>query len=144
MLDGFIHRIGGLLRLGPDTQLDGFLILRHAYRVVRTSEYRSSPGFSLIPTTKALRRDWIGTYVWVEARYVPRPYPGNVVYLWARAEPNSRRVAWSKLVTAEVEEHRFIPGTHTTCRTDQLHGLAHQLRMCLSAAQPAITMKGTV
>jgi thioesterase domain-containing protein len=121
---GFIRRLGGLMHLGPDKQLDCFLSVRHAYRFLRRVQYRQS--VSLVPTTETLRQDWLGIYIWVESQYRPHPYPGKVICLWARDESANRALAWHKLARAAETEHHIIPGTHTTCRTDHLHALVDQ------------------
>src|SRR5712692_11257846 len=58
----FTRRIGNLIRLGPDKQLDWFLWLRHVYRLLKHSKYRNSQGLSLVPTAEALRQDWMGIF----------------------------------------------------------------------------------
>src|SRR6266571_568610 len=50
LIHGFMRRIGSLLRLSQDKQLDLFLRLRHIYNYLRFSHYRKSKGLSLIPT----------------------------------------------------------------------------------------------
>ena len=128
---GCIRRLGGLMHLGPDKQLDCFLGVRHAYRCLRRAHYRQ--GVSLVPTTETLRQDWLGMYIWVESQYRPRPYPGKVTCFWARDESRNRAVAWHKLAPAAETEDHIIPGTHTTCRTHHLHALADHLGACLRA-----------
>jgi thioesterase domain-containing protein len=131
VMGGGIRRLGGLLQLGPDKQLDCFLSMRHAYRCLRRARYRQ--GVSLVPTTETLRQDWLGIYIWVESQYRPRPYPGKMTCFWARDESRNRAMAWHKLARAAEMEDHIIPGKHTTCRTDHLHALAAQLSACLRA-----------
>jgi surfactin family lipopeptide synthetase A len=138
---GLIRRLGTLICLGPDKQLDWFLLLRHMYRLLRHPEYRNSRHFSLIPAIEALRQDGDGIYAWVASNYVPRQYPGKVTLLWVSGE-SFRRVAWSKLAEAEarvkeVEVH-FIVGTHETCRTDHLSDLARHLKASLVRVQAVV------
>ena len=128
---GFIRRLGGLLHLGPDKQLDCFLSVRHAYRFLRRARYRHT--VSLVATTETLRQDWLGIYIWVESEHIPRPYPGRMTCFWARDESGNRAVAWHNLTPAAETEDHIIPGTHTTCRTDHLHALADHLRACVQA-----------
>ncbi len=132
----FIRSIGALLRLDLAKQLDWFLRLRHVY-MLRHSEYRNSQGFSLVPTVEALRRDWLGIFVWVISDYIPRYYPGKMTYFWANEEPGNHRAMGGKVARAEKVEIHFIPGTHKTCVTDYLYDLAKELRACLSKPQAA-------
>jgi Thioesterase domain len=140
LVGGFIRHIGGLIGLGPDKQLDYFLRLRHVYHFLRSSYYRKSQSLWPFPTAETLRQDWIGLFVWIISSYLPRQYPGKVVYFWAREEPFFR-VVWRKVTEAQAEAKEFevhiIPGTHTTCRTDHIHELAAELKMCLCKAQEA-------
>jgi thioesterase domain-containing protein len=146
----FIRRIGNLLHLGPGAQLDRFLLLRHVSRVLRRShdEYTQHTDrlmqrwrkehprrFSLLPAAGALRQDWMAMFVWAVSGYVPRPYPGNVTYLFARDNHDSRRLWWGKVKKTESVEIHRVPGTHETCRTEHIHDLARHLRMCLHEAQ---------
>ena len=137
LIHGFMRRIGSLLRLSEDKQLDLFLRLRHIYNYLRFSHYRKSKGLSLIPTAEALRQhDWISIFDWVASEYVRRPYAGKITFLWCSEEPFRYRVAWRKVVkkAKEVEEY-VIPGTHITSRTGHLDVLSEHLSRCLSEVQ---------
>jgi thioesterase domain-containing protein len=147
----FIRRTGAWLRLGPDKQLDHFLRLRYVSRVLRRrrDEYTKHSDalmrrwreehperFALLPAAGALRQDWLAVFVWAVSGYEPRPYPGKVTYLFAKDNPDGRKLWWGKVKEADNVEIRTIPGTHETCRTEHIHDLADELRMCLGAAQP--------
>ena len=125
----FIRRTGAFLRLGPDKQVDQFLRLRYLSRVLRRArdEYtQHSDGlmrrwredhpqrFSLLPATGALRQDWMAVFVWAVSGYDPRPYPGKVTYLFARENPDSRKLWWGKVKEADNVELHIVPGTHET------------------------------
>ena len=150
LMGAFIRRTGRLLRLGQDKQLDHFLRLRYVSRVIRRArdEYTQHSdrlmrrwredhprAVSLLPAAGALRQDWLAVFVWAVSGYVPRPYPGKVTYLFARDNPDGRKLWWGKAKEADNVEIHTIPGTHETCRTEHIHDLADQLRVCLSAAQ---------
>ncbi len=145
-----LRRVGGLLRLSPDRQLDAFLRLRYVSRTVRRWHDENTEHvdrlmrcwrdehprrLAPLPSAEALRLDWMGTFGWAVSDYVPRPYPGKVAYLFAGEIPTDRTVWWGKAVETDSVEIHVIPGTHQTCRTEHLHDLAECLRMCLSNAQ---------
>ncbi len=152
LIGSFIRHIGSLIRLGPDKQLDWFLRIRYVSRVLqrKRDEYTQHVDqlmqrwrdehpqrFSLIPASEALRQDWFGLFIWATSGYVPRQYPGKMTYFFARENPDGRRLWWGKVTETEEVEIHTIPGTHETCRTEYLHNLAEQLRMCLSEAERA-------
>lgn len=141
-----IRRTGNLVRLGPDKQLDCFLRLQHACRYlldsksedfehIRTTDPRIS---SLFPRAQSLRKEYPAMFYWATSYYKPGFYPGKVTLFWDAAEPVRRRWwnKWAKGKDQEVEEH-IIPGSHTTCKTDHLHGMAEHLRECLNRVQSA-------
>ena len=141
--DGIGH-LGNLIRLGQDKQLDWFLRLEHAYRYlldrnsedfehIKTTDGRIS---SFFPPTETLRKEYPAMFTWATAHYDPGFYPGKVTLFWDEAEPFRRRwwAKWAKGRDKEVEEH-IIPGSHTTCKTDHLSGMAEHLRACLSKVQ---------
>ncbi len=150
LMGSFIRRIGSLIRLDPDKQLDWFLRLRYLSRVLRRAydEYTQEVDrllqrwrdehpqrFSLITAAGALRQDWFGLFIWAASGYIPRQYPGKMTYFFARENPDSRRLWWGKVTETEKVEIYTIPGTHETCRTEHLHDLAEHLRMCLGEVQ---------
>lgn len=150
LLGSFIRRIGNLIGLNQGKQLDWFLRLRYVSRVLRRSRDENSEHvdrlmqrwrdehpkhFSLIPSAEALRQDWMAVFVWAVSGYFPRQYPGKMTYLFARENPDSRKLWWGHVAETENVEIRTIPGTHETCRTEHLHDMAEHLRMCLSNAQ---------
>jgi thioesterase domain-containing protein len=146
LLGSFIRRTGSLIRINPGKQLDWFLRLRYVSRVLRHSRDENTEHvdklmrrwreehprrFALIPSAEALRQDWMAVFVWAVSGYFPRQYPGKMTYLFARENPDSRKLWWGKVVETENVEIHFIPGTHETCRTEHLHDLAEQLSSCL-------------
>jgi amino acid adenylation domain-containing protein len=134
--------------------------LRHKYRYMRDTHYRRmlqgaeqfgtvekfelgrdmyAMGFELprakafIPSAEALRDDWPSVYLWVASGYKPGNYPGKITFFWSGEEFASRE-EWYKQGEAKDEIH-IIPGTHMTCRTDNVHILAEHLSECISRLQ---------
>jgi pimeloyl-ACP methyl ester carboxylesterase len=132
---GFIRSIGSMAGLKEDQQLDWFLRLRHYYLTLRYSQYKKASNFSLNPSKDMLRQDWIGKFVWVISKYVPRQYHGMATYFWAEEKPGKRRPGWGRGSKADNVEIHIIPGTHDSCRTEHLPGLAEHLRECLNEVQ---------
>lgn len=152
-----LNRLGNLLRLGEDKQVNVFL--RYIYmrlpsfrRAVQElaglkaiepteSERKNSKVRfalarlkALFPSIEALRYNWFGIYRWVAAGYVPGPYPGKLTIFWS-SERGNRHRDWRQLSgSQEVEEHTF-PGVHVTYRNENLHVLAEGLNACLVKAQ---------
>src|SRR5207248_11343498 len=91
----------------------------------------------LFPPVEFLR-EYIFIYNWVATGYAPpHLYPGKIVFLWNRDDPDCR-ASWRNVLEAnEVEEH-FIPGTRESLLTDHLHDLARRLRTCLDKVQVAV------
>ena len=150
LLGSCIRRFGDLLRLDSAKQLDWFLRIRYLSRILRRSQDENTEHvnglmrswrnkhpkrFSLIPAPEALRQDWMAVFVWAVSGYFPHLYPGKLTYLFARENPDSRKLWWGKAVEAENAEIYTVPGTHETCRTTYLHDLAAQLETCLDKAQ---------
>ncbi len=134
-----VDGLGFVFRLGPEKQLNLFLSLRHSYRLLRYKLLRPSQDpslrLSVIPNLEALRRDWIGIFVWVFSHYRPRYYPGKIIYLWARDEPSNRRVGKpGHVAKADEVEIQMIPGTQWSCRHEHLQDMAQRLKFCLSKA----------
>jgi pimeloyl-ACP methyl ester carboxylesterase len=146
VVGGFAWGAGALLGLRPARRLDVFLAILHWYRFLRvrvlhpryyqTMRARGRLNLPLIPGAELLRQNWVGIFLWLTARYRPRPYPGKLTYLWSLEEPSNRRSGkWGRVTKArEVEIHR-IPGTQTTCRTRHLDALAKKLRLCLDGVR---------
>ncbi len=197
LLRGVISRLGGLLGLGQDKQLDWFLRLlyvcrplqyvyirlQYVYILLRSAGSRPQdsgrliagelisrarrkamtiikrfarmfgPGQrreqgrvalprrdSLDPTSGAFRQDYLGIFEWLDMGYVPPSlYPGKITFFWPSDQLwHTISGGWRKVAEAkgaqEVEAY-VIPGRQATWKTDQLHGLAERLGMCLSEAQ---------
>jgi hypothetical protein len=134
---GLMRRIGSLLRLGQDKQLDWYLRLRHMFNYLRSSRYRNSKGLSLVPAAEALRQqNWVSIFDWIALDYVRRPYAGKITFLWCSEAPLRLRKAWRKVAkkAKEVENH-IVPGTPISIRTDHLRILSAYLSRCLDEAQ---------
>ena len=133
----FFRRIGKLVRLSQDKQLDGFLYVRHLYQLLRYPKYRNSPEVSLVPTTAFLRQNWLALFTWVITDYSASYYPGKLTYFWARQERGCGKALWGKVAKAKEIELHFIPGTASSCRNEHIHDTAQYLSACLSKAQAA-------
>ena len=137
--------------LTPARQLDWFLRLRYltrvakgthdeytefADRLIREWNEQHPRRFRVLPDSGALRRDWLGSFIWALAGYYPQPYPGKVTYLYASENPDSRKLWWGTVrKSGPGADVRLLPGNHVTCRTTHLDHLTEQLRSCLTAAQ---------
>ncbi len=142
---GAIRRVGQLLRLGQDKQLEWFLRLRHTYKYLRHERsvqnlkaFRAiDPSIqTLFPSADALRQDNIALWNWIVMGYGYTPYPGKATLFWAHEEPF--RGVWRRKAAQEKDiEMHVIPGTHIGCLTDHVQALAEELRKCLSQAQVA-------
>lgn len=128
-----VRTTGTLLRLTPDRQLIWFLRMRHLYKAARYPDYRHAAGFSLFPQPEVLRKDWLATFIWILTAYVPRPYPGKVIYLWARDASGSHREWWCRTFAAAETEVYCVAGDRSSCRGKDLHDLAVQLHGCLNS-----------
>lgn len=147
LLGSFIRRFGSLTRLNAAKQLDWFLRVRYLSRILRHSrdentehvnqlirrwQARHPNRLSLIPDAEALRQDWMAVFVWAISGYSPTRYRGKITYLFARENPDSRKLWWGNVSETENAEIFIIPGSHETCRTTYLHDLAQQLSACLN------------
>ena len=135
--------------------------LRHKYRYRRDAHYRRmlqgseqfgtvekfelgrdmyAMGFemprveSFIPKGADLRDDWPSVYLWVASGYSPDRYSGKIMFFWSETE-FPHREEWYKQAEATNAEVHIIPGTHMTCRTDNLPILAEHLQDCISKLQ---------
>lgn len=147
LLGSFIRRFGSLTRLNAAKQLDWFLRLRYLSRILRHArdentehvnelircwQARHPKRLSLIPAAEALRQDWMAVFIWAISGYSPTRYRGKITYLFARENPDSRKLWWGNVSETENAEIFSIPGSHETCRTTYLHDLAQQLSACLN------------
>jgi len=140
---GVISRVGNLLRLSKEKQLEYFLYVRHIYKYLRhqrrledLKEFRAiDPSIlTLIPTAYALYQDNNALFDWIITGHNYGSYPGAFMLIWAREEPF--RGVWRRKATKEKEiELQAIPGTHVGCRTDHVQDLAEVLSRRLSKAQ---------
>lgn len=139
-----IRRVGALLHLSPAQQLNWFLRLEHAFRYlidrrsddfehIKTSDPRIAAFF---PPPESLRKEYPAVFYWATSDYDPGLYPGKVTLFWDEKEPVRRKwwQKWARGRDKEVEEY-VIPGSHTSCKTDHLEGMAAQLGACLRTVQ---------
>ena len=71
-------------------------------------------------------------FIWATALYQPSFYPCKVTLFWDEAEPE-RRGWWQAMAAgrdAQVDVH-IIPGSHKSCRTDQIGEMSRHLKQCL-------------
>lgn len=136
----FIRHAGQLLGLTPDKQLDWFLRLQHFYRYWRDGNANEAVFLkqfdpkieSPFPPLGILHKVYPAMFIWATAHYVPGFYLGKVTLLWDSAEPE-RSQWWQRIAEGkdqEVEVYQ-IPGSHSTCKTEHISGMAAQLRACL-------------
>lgn len=157
-----ISRVGSVLRLGQDKQLNWFL--RYIY--ARIPSYRAKVDNSLSarsveddrngrevgrhrhnsvgillsrlkaynPPVDALRHQWSGMYRWVVAGYVPGPYSGKLTLFWS-SEGFTQQTNWRHISHSQQVEDYVFPGTHMSCQNENLHILAERLSDCLNEVQ---------
>jgi len=143
-LSGLYHlfnSFGKFLRIPEEKRLNLFLRLQHTYRysrerTVEDFEYLKTIDSridALFPPVETLRKEYPAMFIWSTAGYESAVYPGKVTLLWDEAEPERRAWwnNWAKQKDGEVEEH-IIPGTHATCKTTHISGMAECVRECLN------------
>src|SRR5260370_41659632 len=148
-----ISRIGDLMRLGQEKQLNGYILLRHIdnylrpwlYRELKDSERRGvgeeielrrrygKMGFalprldSIFPTAETLSKDYSAIYDWAAMGYVPLSlYPGKITFLWdshLASHERSRRGGGRKATETNEVETYVLPGTQNKNRTTYHHVL---------------------
>jgi len=150
-----IGRFGSLIRASQEKQLEWFLryiylriasyrskVQDAARRLSSKSENRKAAYYKkgpihakfdpVFPTVQALRYPWAGTYRWVVAGYdTLKPYPGKIILLWA-SEAFARCGPWHNVSEAKDVETHIFPGTHFSCKTDNLHIVAGRLKTYLN------------
>ena len=142
-----IRHVGHLLHLSPDKQLDWFLRLQHLYRYLqnrRDEDFVFLEQFdprvaSLFPPLSILHKEYPAMFIWATAQYIPSFYPGKVTLFWESAEPE-RSEWWQGMAKGKDQEVEvyLIPGSHKTCKTDHISGMAAQLHACLSKVQSSV------
>lgn len=166
LLRTVICRSGDFLHISKEKQFNMFLRIQYLYRCARFKHYRQRLhttirqeiareqkfhnrsslmsrlhmlSYSFMPPIGILRQEWTAFYDWVTLGYVPRElYPGKINFFWDE-EDTWRPVWWRNVEKAkkgQMETH-VIPGSHITIRTDNLHMLAEQLRLCIDSVQNA-------
>ena len=63
-----------------------------------------------------------------------KPYPGKIILLWA-SEAFARSGPWRNVSEAKDVETHIFPGTHFSCKTDNLHIVVGRLKTYLNKAQ---------
>ncbi len=155
MVRGSISRLGNLLRLSQEKQLDMFLLYIYSripsYRIkvkdslpsIRSDQHgrgnhKKGTLFTrfgtMIPPAEALRHQWSGIYRWIAAGYMPAHYAGKLTLFWS-SESFSHTVDWRAVTGASEVADYVFPGTHMSCKNENLHLLADRLRQCLDDAQ---------
>jgi Thioesterase domain len=141
VLGGAFRKIGRVLGVSTERQLDWFAGVRHVYLMVRYPGLRPGKTFwqSIwpFPSVEALRQDPIGLFVWAVSQYRPTRYPGKLTYFWARDRAARRMGGWQRVREADDIETYVIAGTHSSCRNEDVGDLARQLKVCLTAVQDA-------
>jgi len=154
---GTISRLGKLLHTGQEKPLDWFLLyiysripsyrikvqdsmrsLKHDQNGQKRPRNKQSSLFTkfatMIPPAEALRHQWSGIYRWIAAGYEPGQYPGKLTLFWS-SESFSHTVNWRAVTGAKDVVDYVFPGTHMSCKNENLHVLAERLRTCLDEAQ---------
>jgi hypothetical protein len=150
-----IHRLGTIARISQEKQLE--LFLRYIYlriasysikvknaawglslesknRQAKKGPVRSKID-SLFPSVEALRYPWAGVYRWVAAGYDKlKPYQGKITLFWA-SEAFDHCGPWRKVSEAKDVEAHIFPGTHFSCKTENLHLIAERLSIYLKKTQ---------
>ncbi len=144
-----IKRYGKMTRTSQAKQLDMYLRMEHAYRYLfdkHSDDFehisKSDPRISAyFPPTETLRKEYPAMFTWATAQYQPGFYKGKVTLFWDEAEPFRRKWwhAWAKKQDQETEEY-IMPGTHFSCKTEHLDGMAACLRACLSRVPSAVAL----
>jgi amino acid adenylation domain-containing protein len=145
------ERLGRVRRAGSRRQADLFLRARHAQRHiyrrlhpggVRVQDFGKllaiEPRLAAMwPPREALYQDYVGVFSYTAAAYEPGVYRGKITFYWAREEPEIAR-SWQPVTgrkdLADIEEH-VVAGTHMSCVTDHIEGMAETLSECLSRVE---------
>ena len=139
-----LSRIGGTGDLGrSDLYLRARHALRHLYRRARPTSSRVEDFGKLVaieprleamfPPREALYRDYVGVLSWAAAAYRTGIYHGRITFFWAKQEPDIAST-WQPVTRhkypADIEEHG-VEGTHMSCITEGIDGLAGAVGECL-------------
>ena len=141
----FIERIGSWLHINQEQQLSCFLRLQHLFRLLadrgNVEDYTFLKGSDarithLFPPVETLRKEFAAMFIWATAQYEPAFYPGKVTLFWDEAEP-IRSVWWQKMAQGKDKEVQVytIPGSHKSCKVEQVGDMAEQLASCLWQVQ---------
>jgi thioesterase domain-containing protein len=147
--DAFRH-LGLLINVSQKRQMEWFLRLRHLQRHVYRYVHPSSDkvqGFekvlavdsrlgTMFPAGEALRKDYEGVLAWLNAGYLPAPYPDEITVFWTQEEPGTR-TAWRKVARIKEGKVQIMPGKHMDCVTEHIRLLAELLGNHLRLMQAA-------
>ena len=136
-----LRRVGSLLGMHEEQQLNLFLRLRHLYKHFQPSHQQKIQDFEhlkrvderfkrLLPPVEVLRLDYVGMFTWVAASYQPSGYRGKLTFLWDSEDSSTQEAGLSLVGGVELEKH-IIPGNHITCRTEHYRELGQQLHISL-------------
>lgn len=150
-----ITHLGNLMHASQEKQLELFLryiflripsygtkVRDIARRSDKKDENRQTEGVrahatynGLFPTLDYLRYPWSGIYRWVVSGYdkLP-PYAGEVTLFWAE-EVFGHCGPWRKVCEAKNARAHVFPGTHFSCKTDNLPFIAERLSDYLKKVQ---------
>jgi thioesterase domain-containing protein len=139
------ERVGSWFHLSQEFQLASFLRLQHLFRLLadrgKVEDYEflklADPRITrFFPPLETLRKEFAAMFIWATALYEPGYYPGKVTLLWDEAEP-IRETWWQPMVRdKDGEQETFImPGSHKTCKTEQVSGMAALLARSLQQAR---------
>jgi len=151
-----INRLGCLLLLRPEKQLDWFLRLCHISNYLRHPDYQQTAEFKqlqaasqsksagrgkinswlfshlriLVPPVELLRT-YEPIFTWIVAGYAPfDSYPGKAIFLWHRDEDYDQ-TSWRQVIASTQSEEYTLLGNHDTLLTKYLPELAEQLRLSI-------------
>ena len=163
-----INRLGCLLPLPPEKQLDWFLRLCHMSNYLRHPDYQQTTEFKQLQVASQIklagrgkRNSWLFSHLrilvpavellrtyepiftWIAAGYAPSSsYPGKTIFLWHRDEDYDQ-TSWQQVIASTQAEFYALPGTHETFLTEHLSELAEQLRLCLESVQKDLALQSS-
>jgi amino acid adenylation domain-containing protein len=108
-------------------------------------EAKRARGLALLkemPPAHVLRQQWSGIYRWVAANYDRHPYPGKITYFWS-SESYEQNKIWREPLKGKARhasvgvdnESLVFPGTHMSCKTENLPVIAGRLSQLLEEMQ---------
>ncbi len=124
--------------------------LRHVYRHLRPHDSRLEDFPKLLaiepqleamfPPRDALYQDYVGVFSWAAAAHKSGEYGGRITFFWARDEPGISQT-WLPVLRrkapTDIEEHT-VTGTHMSCVTNHIEGLAETVSECLNQLEQEV------